>query len=205
MALERFAQQSDAYKKRAEAARLQQESLWKQIESLRRAGFNEDLAPAHVPFREGEPEVLPLEVAGARFGRPEAEPRHIDPFSPLSPQLQAERWLVRFASVKLPTFAGNSDPREFFMRYETAVESCGGGEAIKAKAFPMAAEGIAGAWYTRLPPGSISSWGQLRDQISVHFRGNHAKPVNSSGLHACVQREGESLTDYTRRFIHLKC
>ena len=35
MALERFAQQSDKYKKRAEAARLQQESLRRQIESLR--------------------------------------------------------------------------------------------------------------------------------------------------------------------------
>ena len=107
--------------------------------------------------------------------------------------------------MKLPTFAGDTDPREFFKTYETAMESCGGGEAIKAKAFPMAAEGIAGAWYTRLPPGSISSWGQLREQILVHFRGNHAKPVNSSDLHACVQREGESLADYTRRFIHLKC
>ena len=78
------------------------------------------------------------------LGRAEAEERHIDPFLPLSPHLQAVQWPVRFASVKLPTFARDSEPREFFMRYETVVESCGGGEAIKAKAFPMAAEGIAG-------------------------------------------------------------
>ena len=39
----------------------------------------------------------------------------------------------------------------------------------------------------------------------MHFRGNHVKPINSSDLHACVQKEGESLADYTRRFIHLEC
>ena len=102
--------------------------------------------------------------------------RSADPYSPLSAELQAVQWPARFVLVKLPTFCGDTDPREFFMRYETAVESYGGGEAIKAKAFPMAAEGITGAWYTRLPPGSICSWGQLREHISVHFRGNHASP-----------------------------
>ena len=74
--------------------------------------------------------------------------------------------------MKLPTFFEDIDPQEFFMWYETVVESCGGGEAIKAKAFPMAAEGIPGSWYTRLAPGSISSWTQLREQISVHLQWN---------------------------------
>ena len=39
----------------------------------------------------------------------------------------------------------------------------------------------------------------------MHFRGNHAKPVGARDLAACVQRDGEMLANYTRRFIHLKC
>ena len=88
----------------------------------------------------------------------EAEQRNMDPYSPLSVQLQAGQWPARFASVKLPTFAG-----EFFMQYETVVESCGRAEAINTKAFPIVSEGITGAWYTRLAPGSISSWSQLME------------------------------------------
>ena len=73
LALERFAQQSDTYKKRVEVAQRQQESLRKQIESFRRAGISEDLAPAHVPFREEGAEVPTREAAEASFGQAEAE------------------------------------------------------------------------------------------------------------------------------------
>lgn len=85
----------------------------------------------------------------------------MDASLPLSWELQTAVWPTRLAGVKLPVYRGSSDPKKFFIRYETAVESAGGGDAMKARALPVALEGIARTWYYRLPTVSIHSWGQL--------------------------------------------
>lgn len=148
----------------------------RQLEILRRAGIPEGRAPGYEEFRE-EP--------GLEGSVPDV--REAEASLPLSAAIQSAVWPPpRLAGVRLPTFAGVTDPKEFFMRYETVVESAGGGDQIKAKALHMALEGIAGTLYSKLAPGSITSWIQLKKALSAHFRGNHAKLVRCADLAACV-------------------
>jgi len=42
----------------------------------------------------------------------------------------------------IPQFDGESDPKEFFLKYKVATESSGGGQAVKAKALVMAFKGL---------------------------------------------------------------
>lgn len=175
LALENFKRQEVDYKQGLEAARQRQENLQKQIDTLKRGGYPSGRTPSHQPFSE--------EPASEDSAHPEQQ---IDPTSPLSAELQAAVWPPRLFVVKLPTFRGTTDPREFFIRYETAMVLVGGSENIKARAMPLVLEGIASTGYTKLPAGSITSWPQLKNALSMHFKGNHAKAVNSGDLAACA-------------------
>lgn len=152
--------------------------LQRQLEVLWHAGIPEGRAPGFKKF---------IEELGSEGSVP--QDREADTSLPLSSSIQSTMWPPRFAGVRLPTFAEVTDPKEFFMRYKTAVESAEGGDRMKVKALPMALEGIAGTWYSKMAPGSIRSWIQLKRALSAHFRGNHAKPVRCADLAAYVQKE----------------
>src|SRR5207237_3733053 len=111
--------------------------------------------------------------------------RTLDPRSPLSFELQSAPWLKPFVLNKCNTYNGLTDPYAFVLIFETSIEATGGDDTTKAKAFIMAATGIARAWYTALAPGSIESWDQLRDLIIFEFQGNYTHAVTSGDLHAC--------------------
>lgn len=48
-------------------------------------------------------------------------------------ELEEVSWMHRFNATTLPQYDGESDPKEFLLKYEGAVESNGGGSAIKAR------------------------------------------------------------------------
>lgn len=83
--------------------------------------------------------------------------RYKGPMSPLTVELDEVPWLPRFDPAILPQFDGESDLREFLQKYEVAIESGGGGQAMKAKGLVMALKGLAQRWYTNLPNGHIHS------------------------------------------------
>src|SRR6266542_5213624 len=98
-----------------------------------------------------------------------------------------------------------TDPYAFVLLFETSVEATGGDDTTKAKAFIMAASGIARTWYTTLAPGSIESWDQLRDLLISEFQGNQARAVTLGDLHACIQGLAKRLRYYFQRFNNLRC
>ena len=50
------------------------------------------------------------------------------------------------------------------MSYEVVVAATGGDEYTMVKSFVIIARDIAQSWYSNLPPGSIDSWGSLREK-----------------------------------------
>lgn len=74
-----------------------------------------------------------------------------DPWSPLSVELEEVMWSHHLKAAILPQYEGESDLREFLLKYEATMESNGGGSAIKAKAFVMIMKGPAQHWYASFP------------------------------------------------------
>jgi hypothetical protein len=114
--------------------------------------------------------------------------RREDPRSPLAVELEEVPWPHRFNATTLPQYHGESDPREFLLKYEASMESNGGGSAIKAKAFVMAVKGSARNWYASIPKGQIYSWSQLRSKLLTN----------------CKQHEKETLQEYMHIIIKLR-
>ena len=85
------------------------------------------------------------DVGSGRRGTPiylDDEPfGNIVPVSPLSVELENAPWLRRFNATTLPHYDGESDPKEFLMKFEAAVESNGGDSTTKAEAFVLALKG----------------------------------------------------------------
>jgi hypothetical protein len=69
------------------------------------------------------------------------------------------QWPTRFNPAVLPQYDGDSDPREFLLKYEAAVEAIEGGAACKVKALVLSLRGLAQLWYSNLPNGHIRAWG----------------------------------------------
>jgi hypothetical protein len=55
------------------------------------------------------------------------------------------------------------------MRYESAVNSAGGDDVALAKSFIIACEGPVLNWYSLLPPHSVCSWVDSRQNSCKHF------------------------------------
>lgn len=92
-----------------------------------------------------------------------------DPWSPLSVELEEVPWPHRLIMAIVPQYERESDPREFLLQYEAAVESNGGGSAIKVKALSMAMKGPVQQWYSNLPKENIYSWSQLKSKLLISF------------------------------------
>ena len=69
--------------------------------------------------------------------------RHRGPQSLLSEELEEMQWPRHFNLAVLPQFDGESDPKEFLLKYEATIKETGGGSACKAKALVHALRGLA--------------------------------------------------------------
>jgi hypothetical protein len=67
----------------------------------------------------------------------------INTSSPLSTNLQLVQWPIGYKFNMIPTFDGESDPRQFLMSFEAAVIVRGGDKTTLAKSLVMAVKGLA--------------------------------------------------------------
>jgi hypothetical protein len=61
------------------------------------------------------------------------------------------------------------------MSYEAAIASVEGDEATLTKSLSISLEDTVANWYSRLPPGCIYSWKQLKDKFLLNFQGFQAE------------------------------
>jgi hypothetical protein len=129
---------------------------------------------------------------------------YLDERSPLAPHLQVTPWPTNFRAGTYPKYNGNNDPTQYIMSYQVAVASSGGDDAMMAKSFIIALEGLALTWYTRLPSLSIDSWRSLRDKFLLNFQGYRPDTDTLAELSLCKQLKKETLREYYRKFLTLK-
>ena len=55
-------------------------------------------------------------------------------------------------------------------------------------------------WYKSLTPGSITSWGNLKNQFISSFNASRRHPKTEAALEAIVQRHDETLREFIDRF-----
>jgi hypothetical protein len=59
-------------------------------------------------------------------------------------------------------------------------------------------------WYSRLPPGCIYSWQQLKEKFLLNFQGFKAELETKEDFMSYAQREKETLPNFYRMFLQLK-
>ncbi|XP_066167851.1 uncharacterized protein [Oryza sativa Japonica Group] len=69
-----------------------------------------------------------------------------------------------------------------------------------ANYLPVALADSARSWLHGLPRGTIGSWAELRDHFIANFQGTFERPGTQYDLYNVIQKSGESLREYIRRF-----
>jgi hypothetical protein len=90
------------------------------------------------------------------------------------------------------------------MSYEAAIASVGGDEATLNKSLINSLEDAAANWYSRLPPGCIYSWPELKEKFLLNFQGFQVELNSEEDFLSCFQREKELLPNFYRRFLQMK-
>ena len=86
-----------------------------------------------------------------------------------------------------------ADAAEFLQLYELGIEAANRDEKVMANWFPMALKDGARTWLLNLPPGSISSWDEMRTRFIANFQGTRDRPPAAGDLHRIKQQRGETL------------
>jgi hypothetical protein len=90
------------------------------------------------------------------------------------------------------------------MCYEAAIALVEGDEATLTKSLIISLDDATANWYSRLLPGCIYSWQQLKEKFLLNFQGFQAELDTEEDFQSCAQREKEILLNFYRRFLQLK-
>jgi hypothetical protein len=90
------------------------------------------------------------------------------------------------------------------MCYKAAIASTRGNETTFAKSLIISLEDAVANWYSKLPPGCIYSWQQLKGKFLLNFQGFQVELNTEEDFLSCAQQEKETLPNFYRRFLQLK-
>jgi hypothetical protein len=109
-------------------------------------------------------------------------------------------WPVGFKPTGIEKYDGTTNPESWLTVYGLAIRAAGGDSKAMANYLPVALADSARSWLHELPRGTIGSWAELRDHFIANFQGTFERPGTQFDLYNVVQKSGESLRDYIRRF-----
>jgi hypothetical protein len=87
------------------------------------------------------------------------------------------------------------------MSYEAIIASSAGDETTLTKSLIISLEDAATNWYSRLPPGCIYSWQQLKEKFMLNLQGFQVELDMEEDFLSCSQREKETLPSFYQRFL----
>jgi hypothetical protein len=100
-------------------------------------------------------------------------------------------------STTITKYSGETRPELWLADYRLACQLGGtNDDNLIIRNLPLFLSDTARAWLEHLPPGQISSWGDLVQAFAGNFQGTYVRPGNSWDLRSCRQWLGESLRDY---------
>ena len=115
-------------------------------------------------------------------------------------ELRRVVWPENFKLDLPPCYDGTPNPAKFLQLYELSIEAANGDEKVMANWFPMALKDGTRTWLLNLPPGTISSWDEMRSRFIANFQGTRDRPPAMSDLRRIKQQPGETLQKYIQRF-----
>ena len=113
-------------------------------------------------------------------------------------------WPGKFKLDLPPHYSGTAVPAEFLQLYEPSIEAANGDEKVMANWFPMALKDGARSWLLNLPPGSISSWNEMRDRFIANFQGTRDRPLAMGDLRRIKQQPGQTVQKYIQHFNNVR-
>ncbi len=109
-------------------------------------------------------------------------------------------WPAGFKPTGIEKYDGTTNPESWLTVYGLAIRAAGGDNKAMANYLPVALADSARSWLHGLPRGTIGSWAELRDHFIANFQGTFERPGTQYDLYNVIQKSGESLRDYIRRF-----
>ncbi|XP_030939703.1 uncharacterized protein LOC115964556 [Quercus lobata] len=98
------------------------------------------------------------------------------------------------------SYDGVKDPLDHLKTFKTLMHLQGIVDKIMCRAFPTTLKGAARICFSRLTPGSISTFKELSAQFTSHFIGGHRYKKSTACLMNIKQWEDETLRSYITRF-----
>ena len=107
---------------------------------------------------------------------------------------------AKFRMPQVEAFDGVRDPIDHLNTYKNQMELHGYQDPVRCRAFSITLKGPALAWFSRIPPSSISSFRELSIAFVSHFIGARTYRKLSYHLLTIKQNSQESLRSYVQRF-----
>nr|ABF99143.1 retrotransposon protein, putative, Ty3-gypsy subclass [Oryza sativa Japonica Group] len=128
----------------------------------------------------------------------------VDGVAAFTNDLRRVDWPAGFKSTGIEKYDSTTNPESWLTVYGLAIRAAGGDSKAMANYLPVALADSARSWLHGLPRGTIGSWAELRDHFIANFQGTFERPGTQFDLYNVVQKSGESLRDYIRRFSELR-
>ncbi|KAK8957541.1 hypothetical protein KSP39_PZI001125 [Platanthera zijinensis] len=120
-----------------------------------------------------------------------------------SPFIDRIRWESapnNFREPRLPFYSGETDPISHLQAFEGAVALRSLSDALKCKLLVTTLDGQAREWFYELPPGTISSFAELRSELLLRFATSKKRKDGPAALFDIRQRDNESVARFVDRF-----
>nr|AAV43881.1 putative polyprotein [Oryza sativa Japonica Group] len=124
----------------------------------------------------------------------------VDGVAAFTSDLRRVDWPAGFKPTGIEKYEGTTNPESWLTAYGLAIRAAGGDSKAMANYLPVALADSAQSWLHGLPRGTIGSWAELRDHFIANFQGTFERPGTQFDLYNIIQKSGESLRDYIRRF-----
>ncbi|XP_058111689.1 uncharacterized protein LOC131255005 [Magnolia sinica] len=120
--------------------------------------------------------------------------------SPFVDEVMQARLLERFRLPQIIPFTRKTDPTEHIECFRMYIELHDASNAMMCWAFFLTLANVARLWFKQPKPKSVSTFTKLNDAFLTNFIGEKKKLEPSTHLNNKVQKEGELLKDYIKRF-----
>jgi hypothetical protein len=119
-----------------------------------------------------------------------------------SREIRAAAFPQRFRqSSTIIKYNGETDPRVWLNDYRLACQLVGAtNDEVIIRNLPLYLGDASRTWLEHLPASQIHNWDDLVRTFVGNFQGTYVRPGNSWDLRSCIQKPGESLRDFIRRF-----
>ncbi|KAK8940806.1 hypothetical protein KSP39_PZI010808 [Platanthera zijinensis] len=120
--------------------------------------------------------------------------------SPFVDRIRWESAPSNFREPHLPFYSGETDPVSHLQAFKGAVALRSLSDALKCKLLVTTLDGQAREWFYELPPGTISSFAELRSELLLRFATSKKRKDGPAALFNIRQRDNESVARFVDRF-----